>query len=85
MAHAAIVNPVTVANPIDQKRWKDLFDGALSRLNGDVIPASKQPIFRARQDRVSGFSQKSSDAEIAAAASSLAALWQVSAMKRRNF
>jgi len=84
MAHAAIANPV-VPNPIDQKRWKELFDGALSRLNGDVIPASKQPIFRAKPESVSGFGQKSSDAEIAAAANSLAALWQVSAMKRRSF
>ena len=83
MAHAAIPNPA-VANPIDQKRWKELFEGSLSRLNGKAIPASKQPIFRLKQERMEVFGVNAPQAEIAAAANSLAALWQVSALKRRG-
>jgi hypothetical protein len=62
----------------DQKRWKQLYEGSLMSLNGSAMPASQQPIFRPRQDRFAMQSPDSSRAAIAAAAASLAALWQIS-------
>jgi hypothetical protein len=61
---------------IDQKRLQQLFEGSLQSLNGGVIPASQQPIFRPKQDRMSTGAD-ASKAALASAAASLAALWQV--------
>src|SRR6202521_2757805 len=47
-------------------------------LTGGAIPPSQQPIFRPKQDRSNMYCPDSSKAAIAAAAASLAALWQVS-------
>ena len=69
---------------LDQKRYKELFEGSLNRLNGGTIPISQQPILRSRQDRTNSFGADSSEAVIALAANSLAALWQVSPSKRRS-
>jgi len=63
-----------VLTPIDQKHWKEVFEGSLTQLNGGSVPASKQPIFRLKQK--SGVA--SSKDAIATAAASLAALWQIS-------
>jgi hypothetical protein len=74
MARAAIVKE-------DQKHWKEVFEGSLTRLNGGTVPASKLPIFRAKQNVSSQPTDSPKDA-IAAAAASLAALWQVSGPNR---
>lgn len=66
----------------DQKRMKQLFEGSLNALNGGTIPASQQPIFRPKQRGAYPLETVSSKEAIAAAASSLAALWQISAPKR---
>jgi len=68
---------------IDQQRWKKLFEGSLSSLNG-VVPASKQPIFRPKQDRFNMQGIDTAKAAIATAAASLAALWQISTPKRAH-
>jgi hypothetical protein len=75
MARAAVLNEV------DQKHWKEVFEGSLTRLNGGKMPASKLPIFRAKQNLNSLTPNSSKDA-IAEAAASLAALWQVSGPNR---
>ncbi len=67
----------SVPQQIDQKRLKQLFEGSLMSLNGGVIPASQQPIFRPKQDGLGMSGADTSKAAIAAAAASLAALWQV--------
>ncbi len=64
-----------VPTPVDQKRWKEVFEGSLTRLNGDSIPASKQPIFRRLRQNTGIDSSKDA---IATAAASLAALWRIS-------
>jgi hypothetical protein len=68
-----------VPKPIDQQHWKEVFEGSLIKLNGGSMPASKQPIFRPKQK---SFGVDSSKEAIAAAASSLAALWQISSPNR---
>jgi hypothetical protein len=73
-----------VPKQVDEKHWKDLFEGSMSRLTGQAIPASKQPIFRARQERSNIPGSDSSNAAIATAAASLAALWQVSGPNRQH-
>jgi hypothetical protein len=77
MARAAVLNEV------DQKHWKEVFEGSLTRLNGGTMPASKLPIFRPKQNVNSKNPESSKDA-IAAAADSLAALWQVSGPNRAS-
>ncbi len=66
---------------VDQKRLKQLFEGSLMSLNGGKIPESQQPILKPRQDRFIG-GPDASKAAIAAAANSLAALWQISSPRR---
>jgi len=66
----------------DQRRMKQRFEGSLNALNGGAIPISQQPIFRPKQRRVDALARVSSKEAIAAAASSLAALWQISVPKR---
>jgi hypothetical protein len=68
----------------DQQRWKQLFEGSLNRLNGRDVPLSQQPIFRSRQDGANTPVGEPSKAAIEAAASSLAALWQISTPKRHS-
>jgi len=65
----------------DQKRWKQLFEGSLMSLNGGAVPASQQPIFRSKQGP---FNMQGPKAAIAAAAASLAALWQISKRPQRS-
>jgi hypothetical protein len=77
MARAAVLTQVD-QKQVDQKHWKEVFEGSLTRLNGGTIPASKMPIFRPRQNST----LDSSKDAIAAAAASLAALWQVSGPNR---
>ena len=76
------MNRKTISQQPDQRRWKQLFEGSLNRLNGRTIPASQQPIFRAKQDGLNTL--ESSKAAIEAAANSLAALWQISTPKCHN-
>jgi hypothetical protein len=68
----------TIPQPADLKRWKQLYEGSLMNLNGGAIPPSQQPIFRPRHERFNMQGPGSSKAAIAAAAASLAALWQIS-------
>jgi hypothetical protein len=75
MARAAVLNEV------DQKHWKEVFEGSLTQLNGGSIPKSKLPIFRSKQN-VSSHTQGSPKDAIATAAASLAALWQISGPNR---
>ena len=70
----------SVVTTVDQKHWKEVFEGSLTRLNGASVPASKQPIFRLRQNTAI---DSSKDA-IATAAASLAALWQISPNRLRH-
>jgi hypothetical protein len=70
------------SQPPDQQRWKQLFEGSLNRLNGRAVPISQQPILRPRQNLTDGLELESSKAAIETAASSLAALWQISTPKR---
>lgn len=67
---------------IDQKRMKQMFEGSLIALNGGNVPISQQPILRSRQSNVGGLEPVASKEALAAAASSLAALWQISGPKR---
>lgn len=83
MNRKTILNPA-ILNPIDQKRWKQLFEGSLSRLNGGTIPASQQSIFHRAQNRAETFETGSSKSAITDAANSLAALWQISTLKRHG-
>lgn len=76
------MNRKTVSPQPDQQRWKQLFEGSLNRLNGREIPASQQPIFRPKQSGLNTL--ESSKAAIEAAASSLAALWQINTPKRHS-
>jgi hypothetical protein len=66
--------------PVDQKHWKEVFEGSLMRLNGESVPASKQPIFQLKQKP----GLNSSKDAIAEAAASLAALWQISPDRLRR-
>jgi hypothetical protein len=68
-----------IPDGMDQKRWKELFEGSLTSLNGGVTPVSRQPIFRLKQNLSPEIDSK---AALAAAATSLAALWQISSSKR---
>ncbi len=63
-----------IPNPVDQKRWKELFEGSLTSLNGGTAPASQQPIFRLKTHVL----ETDSKAALTTAAASLAALWQIS-------
>ncbi|MGA2919807.1 MAG: hypothetical protein ABSE28_01785 [Candidatus Sulfotelmatobacter sp.] len=72
----------TIPNPVDQKRWKQLFEGSLTSLNGGSIPIKQQPIFRPRQNRATALEAESSKAALTIAANSLAALWQISTLRR---
>ncbi len=72
----------TVSNPIEQKRWKQLFEGSLTTLNGGSIPLKQQPIFRSRQNHAKALEADSEKAALTSAANSLAALWQISAPRR---
>jgi hypothetical protein len=65
--------------PVDQKHCKEVFEGSLTRLNGNAIPASKQPIFQRLRQTTAVDSSKDA---IATAAASLAALWQISSPSR---
>lgn len=65
--------------PVDQQHCKAVFEGSLTRLNGSSVPASKQPIFRRLAQNTGVDSSKDA---IAAAAASLAALWQISSPSR---
>ncbi|MGB8914892.1 MAG: hypothetical protein WCC85_21630 [Candidatus Sulfotelmatobacter sp.] len=76
MAHQAIPNPA------DQKRWKQLFEGSLTSLNGGSVPIKQQPILRLRQNRASALEADTSKAALTIAANSLAALWQISTSRR---
>ncbi|MGD0987240.1 MAG: hypothetical protein ABR874_05485 [Candidatus Sulfotelmatobacter sp.] len=71
---------LAVPKPTDQQHWKEVFEGSLIRLNGGSIPASKQPIFT--RPKPTTFGIDSSKDAIAAAATSLAALWQISGPNR---
>ena len=73
-----------ISQPIDQKHWKQLFEGSLNRLNGRALPISQQPILRPKSTRANVVEPESSKAAIEAAASSLAALWQISTPKRHS-
>lgn len=73
-----MMNRKAIPIQMDQRRWKQLFEGSLSKLNGGAIPASRQPILRSKWDRVNALEPDSSNAAIADAANSLAALWQIS-------
>jgi hypothetical protein len=76
------MNRKTISQPPDQQRWKQLFEGALNRLNPSGIPVSKQPILRPRKE--GAITLESSKAALEAAANSLAALWQISSPKRNT-
>jgi hypothetical protein len=80
------MNGKTISPAPDQQRWKQLFEGSLNRLNGRAVPISQQPIFRLKQNRTNNnvVEPESSKAAIEAAASSLAALWQISTPKRHT-
>ena len=65
--------------PVDQKHWKEVFEGSLTRLNGASIPASKQPIFQRLRQTTAVDASKDA---LASAAASLAALWQISSPDR---
>ena len=78
------MNRKTISQQPDQQRWKQLFEGSLNRLNGRDVPLSQQPIFRPKQDGANTSVAEPSKAAIEAAASSLAALWQISTPKRHS-
>ena len=78
------MNGKPVSQPMDQKHWKQLFEGSLNKLNGHTLPISQQPIFRPKPTRINVVEPESSKAAIEAAASSLAALWQISTSKRHS-
>ena len=78
------MNRKTISQQPDQQRWKQLFEGSLNRLNGRDVPLSQQPILRPKQDGANTTVGEPSKAAIAAAASSLAALWQISTPKRHS-
>jgi hypothetical protein len=78
------MNRKTISPQPEQRRWKQLFEGSLNRLNGRDVPLSQQPIFRPKQDGANTSVGEPSKAAIEAAASSLAALWQISTPKRHS-
>jgi hypothetical protein len=78
------MNGKTTSQPMDQQHWKQLFEGSLNKLNGRALPISQQPIFRPKQPSTNVAEPESSKAAIEAAASSLAALWQISTPKRHS-
>ena len=78
------MNRKTISQQPQQQRWKQLFEGSLNRLNGRDVPLSQQPIFRSKQDGANTPVSEPSKAAIEAAASSLAALWQISTPKRHS-
>ncbi len=75
------MNRKSIPQPIDQKRLKQLFEGSLISLNGGTVPASQQPILRLKQERMMSGGDPTK-AALAAAATSLAALWQISGPRR---
>ena len=78
------MNRKTISQQPQQQRWKQLFEGSLNRLNGRDVPLSQQPILRPKQDGGNTTVREPSKAAIEAAASSLAALWQISTPKRHS-
>jgi hypothetical protein len=68
---------------VEQKKWKQLFEGSLNRLNGRAVPASQQPICRVKRAPSVG-TEGDAKAAITAAAQSLAALWQISSPRRQG-
>ena len=78
------MNGKAISQPIDQKHWKQLFEGSLNRLNGRALPISQQPILRPKPTSANVAEPESSKAAIEAAASSLAALWQISTPRRHS-
>ena len=73
-----------VPNPVDQRHWKQLFEGSLTSLNGGTLPVKQQPILRLKQNRGNALDADSSKAALTSAAASLAALWQISTPKRTH-
>ena len=63
----------------DQKRWKQLFETSVRRINGDATAASQRPILQSKPDRAN-----TPEAAIAEAANCLAALWDISKPKRHD-
>ena len=76
------MNSIEIPKQTDQKKWKQLFEGSLNRLNGREVPASQQPICRVKRLNVTPESDYK--AAITAAADSLAALWQISTPRRQG-
>ncbi|MGA2389360.1 MAG: hypothetical protein ABSF97_10385 [Candidatus Sulfotelmatobacter sp.] len=76
------MNSIEIPKQTDQKKWKQLFEGSLNRLNGREVPASQQPICRVKRPNVTPESDYK--AAITAAADSLAALWQISTPRRQG-
>ena len=79
-----MLTPKKTPTSADQKRMKQLFEGSLNTLNGGAVPISQQPIFRLKQRGTSALETISSKEAIAAAASSLAALWQIPSQNARR-
>jgi hypothetical protein len=73
--------PGQTTGQTNEKKWKQLFEGALNRLNGREVPLSQQPIARMKRSATMECDSKEA---ISAAAQSLAALWQVSSPKRQG-
>lgn len=63
----------------DQKRWKQLFETYLRKMDGDATAASQRPIFQSKPDRAN-----TPKAAIAEAANCLAALWDISKPMRHH-
>jgi hypothetical protein len=76
------MNRIETPKPIEQKKWKQLFEGSLNRLNGREVPASQLPICRVKRQNASP--ETDYKTAIAAAADSLAALWQISTPRRQG-
>jgi hypothetical protein len=76
------MNRIEIPKQTDQKKWKQLFEGSLNRLNGREVPASQQPICRVK--RANATPESDYKAAITAAADSLAALWQISSPRRQG-
>jgi hypothetical protein len=76
------MNRIEGPKQVDQKKWKQLFEGSLNRLNGREVPASQQPICRVKRSNAARENDHKS--AITTAADSLAALWQISSPRRQG-
>jgi hypothetical protein len=76
------MNQIEIPKETEQKKWKQLFEGSLNRLNGRSVPASQQPICRVKRPNTTF--EGDSKAAITTAAQSLAALWQISSPRRQG-